>query len=72
VGCFFILFYYVAIFLDRGRRARELLSRRIPAYEKAHSRWEHLHYCQRCEVAWIDNEPGNCVGIDATQEMMEK
>ena len=71
VGCFFLLFYYAAIILDRGRRTRELLSHRVPVYEKVRPRWEHLHYCQRCEVTWLNNETNKCVEIDETQKMLE-
>ena len=70
VGCLFILFYYAALFLGRGRQKAEFVSRLMPAYEKALARWEHLHYCQRCEVAWIDSEPGKCVDVDKIPEML--
>lgn len=71
VGCFFILFYYVALFLDRGRQESEYLTRRLPEYRMSLPRWGHLRYCQRCEVVWLDGDAGRWVGVDKTPEIMK-
>ena len=70
VGCFFLLFYYSALFIDRDRQKVEWTTHHLPQYNKAVARWEHLSYCQRCDVVWLDNEPGRLAEVEDTEKLL--
>ena len=70
VGCFFLLFYYSALFIDRDRQKVEWTTHHLPQYNKAIARWEHLSYCQRCDVVWLDNEPGRLAEVEDTEKLL--
>lgn len=49
-----LFFYWVALMVGRGRARRELESVKIPAYQARLSRYQHVQYCKRCQMAWLD------------------
>ena len=67
---FFLLFYYSALFIDRDRQKVEWTTQHLPQYNKAVARWEHLSYCQRCDVVWLDNEPGRLTEVEDTEKLL--
>lgn len=71
VGCFFVLFYYAALFIDRDRQNVLLTTQELPAYQKAVSRWEHLCYCQTCDISWLSTQPGQHVPVEETEKLLK-
>lgn len=55
IGMLHFLLYWGALFLGRDRSKVELLTKKLPAYNARLARWEHLQYCKRCQMAWLDN-----------------
>jgi hypothetical protein len=71
VGCFLILFYYVALFIDRGRRKDEYVTKLLPEYQRTLPRWQRLRFCRACEVSWLDGDPAKYVEVDRTEQLLK-
>jgi hypothetical protein len=68
IGLLHLLLYWGALFLGRDRAKVQLLTERIPAYNARLARWQHLQYCKRCQMTWLDNAsavPVNLVDVES-------
>lgn len=71
VGIFFVLFYYFAIFIARGSRQAEYLTKKIPEYNKMAAQWEHLRYCKRCQVVWLESNPSHTMNVVEVEDLLK-
>jgi hypothetical protein len=70
LGGGFFLFYFAALFLDRGRRLDELENVRLPEYRTMLAQWQWLLYCRNCQVAWLDGKSSLYAPVEETEDLL--
>jgi hypothetical protein len=72
VGIAILVVYYGGLIMDKGRRQTELEQKRLPEWKQMAAQWEHVRYCRRCDLSWLDFDPARQVPPENLEQLLRK